>query len=188
MFYKTKKFMLIILLSIIIPHNFIYAGKLEFNINGNVYTLDDSKITFSISNRIIPIQNKCMFAFTLCEYFDMRTKNEIKSYQVQDLLHTQEMLDILDLNHQANDFISISTRSAINAVTQIQNSIQCYNDAIHKYSQASSKCDKLIHTTTDKKSLDLLDLFKNYFMAKSQYYNLCIQRCEILLEAYTSRH
>ena len=188
MFYKTKKFMLIILSLIIISHNFIYAGKLEFNINGNVHTLDDSKITFSIPHRIIPIQNKCMFAATLCEYFDMRVKNEMKSHQVQGLLHTQEMLDILDLNYQANDFISISTRSATNAVALIQNSFQCYNYAIHKYSQASSKCDKLIHTTTDKKSLDLLDLFKSFFMAKSKYYNLCIQRCEILLEAYTSRH
>ncbi len=166
--------------------NFAYAEKVELNVDGNVYKLDDSKFDFSIHNSIIPIQNKCMFAFILCEYFDMRITNEMNSPQVQDLLHTQELSDVLDLSRQAKDFVLKSTRSAENTVTQIKNSITYYNNATDKYFQAASKCDKLMQNT-DPKNLKVLDLLKNSFIAKSKYYNLCIQKCEIILEAYTSR-
>ena len=187
MFYKTKKFMLIILLSIIIPHNFVYAGKIRFNMCGNIYTLDDSQITFSISNRIVPVQDKCTFAFTLCEYFDMRIQNEMKSNHVRDLLHTKEMLEILILYRQSKDILLLSARIDTNIITQMQNNIEYYNRAIHKYSQVSLKCDELMHTAINKKSSNLIDLFKNYFMAKIKYYRLCIERCEILFEAHTRR-
>lgn len=188
MFSKTKKFMFIILSAIIIPQNFIYAGKFEFKEAGNLYILDDSKITFSISDRIIPIQNKCMAAYIIYEYFEMRINKEIKSRSVQDLLHTQEMSDILHIVHQADQSVLLSTRSAVNIVDHLKNSIECYKDACSKYFQALSKCDELMQNIANKKSMELLDLFKSYYKTKFKYYNLSTERAEILLEAYTARH